>query len=302
MRGLLTLAGIAAALVLAGAGSGATTFTVTIAKSGYAPKASTIAAGDTIHFTNSDTVAHQVVFKSTKGVTCTPNPVVLQPSQTANCTFTTAGKYTYSDPTTKGGAFQGTVTVSATAVATLAVHSTPQTVVFGGHATVSGTLSTGQAGQNVQILAQQCGAGAAKAVGNATTTAGGAFTAAVTPTENTVYSAKLKGANSTTTTVQVRPRVHLTKLRAHRYLVQVSAAEALTGKYVSFQRFHRSAPHWTRVRAVTLTLTAHGNAGTTVSSASFKSTIRAGVRVRAALPKAQAGACYLGGISNTIRS
>ena len=94
-----------------------------------------------------------------------------------------------------GGAFQGTVTVNATAGA-LSVQAAPQAVVFGGRTTVSGKLASGQTGQTVQVLAQQCGANAAKAVGSATTTTGGAFTLSVQPLQNTVYTAKLKNATS----------------------------------------------------------------------------------------------------------
>jgi hypothetical protein len=39
-----------------------------------------------------------------------------------------------------------------------------------------------------------------------------------------------------------------------------------------------------------------------VTSAAFRSGIKHGVRVRVTLGKAQVGACYLAGRSNTIRS
>ena len=64
MRILLMTAGAVMALVLAGA-AGAKTVTVSITKNGYVPSAVTIAAGDTVQFTNADTVAHQVTFKTT---------------------------------------------------------------------------------------------------------------------------------------------------------------------------------------------------------------------------------------------
>jgi len=184
----------------------------------------------------------------------------------------------------------------------LAVQSSPQIVVFGGHATVSGTLSSGQTGQNVQVLGQKCGAGAAKAVGSATTSSGGAFSLSVLPTENTVYSAKLKGATSNTTNVQVRPRLQVAKIARHRYTVRAFAGTSLAGKYVSFQRYKASLGTWVRVRKVTLGPGTGGVTPTVVSAASFRSGVRAGLRVRAAMPQAQAGSCYLGGISNTIRS
>ena len=52
---------LAAAVALAvGAGSAAAkTVTVTITKNGYVPNSVAIGQGDTVQFTNSDTVAHQ---------------------------------------------------------------------------------------------------------------------------------------------------------------------------------------------------------------------------------------------------
>ena len=76
--------------MIAGVAS-AKTVTVSITKNGYVPNTVTIAVGDTVQFTNSDTVAHQVVFKPATGVTCAPNPLVLQPAQTGTCTFAAPG-------------------------------------------------------------------------------------------------------------------------------------------------------------------------------------------------------------------
>ena len=76
MRRALITAVAVTSLVIVGA-AGAKTVVVSITKNGYVPKAVTVAVGDTVQFTNSDTVAHQVLFKTTTGVTCTPNPLVL---------------------------------------------------------------------------------------------------------------------------------------------------------------------------------------------------------------------------------
>ena len=86
MRKLLVLIGAVAAVAVPGA-TAATTVTVSITKNGYVPKAVTIAVGDAVQFTNTDTVAHQVVLKKTGGVTCAPTPLVLQPAQSGTCTF-----------------------------------------------------------------------------------------------------------------------------------------------------------------------------------------------------------------------
>jgi plastocyanin len=302
MRGVFALVAVAAALALAGAGAGATV-TVTITKNGYVPQTTSIVAGDTVQFTNSDTVAHQVVFKSTAGVTCTANPVVVQPAKTVSCTFATAGNYTYSDPNVKGKTFQGTIKVAAGAAAgALTLSAAPRVVVYSGKVALTGTLKSGQTGQSVQVLAQSCGAGPAKALTSTTTTTGGAYTVAVQPLQNTVYTTKVKGSTSNTVAVQVRPRLRLGKLAAHRYSVRIFAATSFAGKQASFQRYKATTRRWVRVRLVTFGAMSTGVAPTVISGVNFRSSLRAGARVRVAIPQASVGACYAGGSSNTIRS
>src|SRR5438094_5284893 len=114
MRNMLILAIALASLALAGA-AGAKTVTVSITKNGYVPSATTIATGDAVQFTNADAVAHQIVFKTTTGLTCTPTPLVIQPAQSGSCTFATAGSYTYNDANVKGNTYRGSVTVTGAA-------------------------------------------------------------------------------------------------------------------------------------------------------------------------------------------
>ncbi|HEY8651732.1 MAG TPA: cupredoxin domain-containing protein, partial [Dermatophilaceae bacterium] len=113
---LLAVAGVATAK----------TVTVTITANGYVPNATTIAVGDTVQFTNSDKVAHQVSFKTTTGLSCTPTPLVLQPAQSGSCTFRSAGTFSYSDPNVKGSKFHGTITVSAAGGGSLTLTVKPQ--------------------------------------------------------------------------------------------------------------------------------------------------------------------------------
>ena len=68
--------------------AGAATQTITVTASGFVPMNLTIKTGDTIDFTNTDTAAHQVLFKATTGFTCTVTPLVVQPSKTQSCTWT----------------------------------------------------------------------------------------------------------------------------------------------------------------------------------------------------------------------
>jgi plastocyanin len=302
MRKLMLVAIALLSLALAGA-AGAKTVAVTITKNGYVPKAVTIATGDTIQFTNSDAVAHQIVFKTTTGVACVPSPLVLQPTQSGTCTFQTAGKFAYSDPNVKGNTFRGTVTVSgAPPVDTLTLAVKPQLLVYGGKVTLAGALSNQRVGENVEVLAEACGETAATKVSTAQTTTGGAFTAVVQPLKNTVYTVKVKNTTSSAVAVKVRPRLRLRKLAPHRYSLRVFAAASFAGKYATFQRYNGVLGRWIKVKRVLLRANATGITPTVISAVSFRSAIKPRLKVRVVLPQLQVGSCYRPGRSNVIRS
>lgn len=298
MRKTLLLFAAVAALAVAGAAFAATT-TVTITKAGYVPSSVTVAQGDSVQFTNSDTTAHQVAFKTTTGVTCSPNPIVLQPGQSGTCTFQTAGSYTYSDPNAKGNTFKGTVTVNA-AASSISLAAAPHSVVYGGHVTLSGADASHRTGENVDVYALQCGMTNPSKVTTVQTTANGAFTASVQPLMNTTYSVRVKNVTSPSAAVTVRPKVRLGKVAPHRYSLRVSAATSFAGKVATFQRYNGT--RWIAVKSVTLVANSTGVAPTVLTTASFRSSLRAGVRVRVVLGQAQVGSCYLSGVSNTILS
>lgn len=302
MRKALITAVAVTSLVIVGA-AGAKTVVVSITKNGYVPKAVTVAVGDTVQFTNSDTVAHQVLFKTTTGVTCTPNPLVLQPAGTGTCTFASPGTFTYSDPNVKGNTFRGTVTVTGQVPAeTLTLSAKPRTVVYGGKVTLTGTLSNQKVGEKVDVLATACGQTAATKVTTVQTTTGGAFTAVVQPLKNTVYSVKVKNTSSQAVTVKVRPRLRLGKVASHRYSLRVFAAQSFAGKYGTFQRYNGTLRRWVKVKRVLLRANSTGIAPTVISSVSFRSTIKPRLKVRVILPQLQVGSCYLPGRSNVILS
>ena len=302
IRKLLITAMAVTSLVIAGA-AGAKTVSISITKNGYVPNAITIVMGDTVRFTNSDTVAHQVLLKTTTGVTCTPNPLVLQPTQTGVCTFASPGSFTYSDPNFKGNTFRGTVTVTGQAPAeTLTLTAKPQTVVYGGKATLTGMLTNQKIGENVDVLATPCGQTAATKITTVQTTTGGAYTALAQPITNTMYTVKVKNTASQAVTVKVRPRVRLGKVAAHRYSLRVLAGQSFAGKFGTFQRYKGSVRQWVNVQRVLLRANSTGVAPTVITSASFRSTIPARSKVRVIVPQRQVGTCYLSGRSNAILS
>jgi plastocyanin len=295
---VLTAAGL---LLFAGAASGAKTVAVAITKNGYVPSSVTIAQGDTVQWTNQDTAAHQIVLKQTNGVTCTANPLVIQPNASASCTFAQAGSFSYSDPNVKGNTYRGSITVTAPPES-ITLSAKPLLVVYGGKPTVSGTLSTQQAGQSIDVYGQACGSNAAAKLGTVATTTGGAFSYVASPLQNTVYTARIRATTSNAVTVRVRPALRLTRPALHRFVLRVSAAQSFAGKYASFQRYNGTLGRWVAVKTLTLKASTAGVAPTVLSTASFRSLIKTRLRVRVVMGAAQVGGCYAPGLSNTIYS
>jgi plastocyanin len=307
MRRLLLVLIAAASLAAAGAAvdrarpASAASQTVTITKTGYKPTSVSVFVGGSVVFANSDTVAHTVVFKQATGFHCDAVvPLVLQPGKSAGCTFSAAGRYTFSDLTNKGKNFRGTVDVGLSATSTFGVR--PGTVVYGGKVTLSGTLADKQSGESLQVLSLQCGATNATTLATISSTTGGAFTYTAQPLRQTAYSVRAKSSDSTAVTAKVAPQLRLGKVGRHRYALHVSAAESFAGKYATFQRYSTAKKRWVKVRLVLLKADTTGVAPTVVTSATFRSGIKAKQRVRVTLGAKQVGSCYIAGRSNTIRS
>jgi plastocyanin len=302
MKTLMFLAGAVAMLVAAPApATTAKTVTVDVSKAGFIPANVSVGAGDSVTWTNKDTANHQVVCK-----TCPFTSPVLAAGQTFTFAFANAGKFAYIDPLNKNK--RGNVTVAA-APATVTVASSPRVVAYGAATTVSGTLSTTQANQKIDILAQRCGDNAAKLVGSVTTATGGAFTYQVKPTLNTSYQARYgTGANVVTSPlvpVSTRAIVTLRRNALHRFTTQVTAAQSFVGKSVLFQRWVARKHRWSTFKTVFLGSRHAAStplAGSTVSAVTFGARLPRGLRVRALLPPSQAGPCYIAAKSATIRS
>ncbi len=299
MRKLILLAGAVALLVAAPAP--AKTVTVDISKAGFVPTPVTVQMGDSVTWTNKDTVNHQVVC-----ATCPFTSPVLAPNATFTFTFTKVGNFATVDPLNKNK--KGTVKVEA-APATLTLAASPKAVNYGSMTTISGTLSTGQTNQKIEILSQPCGENAPKVIGNVTTTTSGAFTYQAQPTLNTSYQVRYKPAATTFSSplipVSVRPVVILKRNAAHRFTAQVVATQSFVGKAVVFQRWVAKTHRWTSVKTVFLGSRHAASApvaGSTVSSVTFGARLRSRLSVRALLPSGQAGPCYVATKSATIRS
>ena len=300
---LLAAAFLAAAVATADRASTAATAsqTVTITHTGYKPTSVSIAVGDAVAFSNVDTVAHTVDFKSTTGMHCgVALPLVLQAGQSASCTFSSTGKFNFSDPANKGKGFHGTVTVGTALVSSITV--SPKAVVYGRKTTLAGTLASQQAGQSLQVLAQPCGASTPSPLATVTTTTGGVFSYVAQPSMQTAYTVKSKNLTSSAATVGVKPRLRLAKVARHRYSLSVFAAQSFAGKSATFERYRPALKRWRAVQRVLLHANSSGVAPTVITSAKFRSSHKARQRVRVVLGQKQVGSCYLAGTSNTVRS
>jgi hypothetical protein len=267
---------------------------VTIASTGFVPKDVTVAAGDSVTWRNTDTKVHQVNFEKAP---C--NLMNIQPGASATCTFRAGGKFNYRDATQPGGSFRGSVTVTGPKTS-VTLSASRRVAPFSAPVTLSGFVSSQQAGETVTAFAQECGKTAFTRLADATTTAAGNWTFVVRPTINTVYRARWRTTDSSTLTVSVRPTMRLTRAGS-RFTVRVTAAQAFTGKLVLLQRYRAAVRRWATLKRFTLRTARTPTAGTIVTSATFRSRVRRGWRLRALLPQPQAGTCYVSVASNTLR-
>jgi len=160
--------------------------------------------------------------------------------------------------------------------------------------TLSGTVSSKQAGENVTILAQPAGQPASST--QVTTTSGGAWSLQVQPQANTTYRAQFEGASSTAAAVAVRPRITLEKVGRDRFLAVVVAARSMAGKTVELTRRTGNAG-WVTIGQQQLQSIARTN---TTVVATFTSGVRLGTKLRVFMRAAETSPDYLDGHSNFV--
>jgi plastocyanin len=282
---------ILALVVLSVPSALAATKTVDITQAGFTPDRITIAYGDTVTWTNKDNSNHQVLADQA----AFPTSPLLTPSQTYSYTFTKSGNFGYRDALNTR--LRGTVIVRPG----LSMKGSAAQVGYGGSLTLSGTVSSGAAGENVNIDAMQCGATTFTRVASARTAAQGAWSSAVKPAMNTTYRSSWKNATSAPFAAKVGPAVSLKRVRAGRFIASVTAATSFVGKYVVLQRYVPTRKAWKTVKRVTLRTVKAGTAPTQISSAGFRARGTRRARLRLLLTQPQAGACYAASRSAAIR-
>jgi len=186
---------------------------------------------------------------------------------------------------------------------TMTLSASAPTVPYGSPVTLSGQVSTKKANQPISIEATECGSTKPTKAGNVKTGANGIFSIAVKPTLATSYRATFKNGMSPVVSITVKPVLVLKRVARGSFTVSVTAGQALTGKYVSFQRYRKLKKRWVQVKRVKLATAAAGpTKPTMITSASFKAKLPRGTRVRVLISKVQAAPCYVTAASKSIRA
>jgi hypothetical protein len=196
-------------------------------------------------------------------------------------------------------------TISACVLVGLAAAAKPRSVtislskpivVYGGSVTLSGAVSSHQAGELVSVMGRQYGTTTFTPVSVATTAAKGAWNSTASPQIQTSYKAQWGTALSKPVTVKVRPRITLAldsrTARRGTFSVQVDGNRPFTGKRVLVQRLTADGP--TAVKRVRLDASSTGTFTLRLP--------RHHARVRVVMSAAQAAPGYVAGYSNVWKS
>ncbi len=247
--------------MLAVAPASGATQAVTITAKGFVPRDLTIQPGDSVTFQNADATVHQVEFKTTTGLTCSASPLVIQPGQSASCTFATAGTFSYTDPNTKGNTFRGSVTVAAPPAAKggVTLAASKAVVVYGTKVKLSGKVTPVKGGVTVELWSRPYPEPAFAKVATVASAADGTYAFALPTQIRTEYRTQFTDGGtqgqSAVVTVKVRPKVTLSvksKSGAKaRLRTGVVSTMSYAGKQVLLQR-RNSQGGWTTVKKVTL--------------------------------------------------
>jgi plastocyanin len=279
MRKLLLLALVPLALAIAAPATAAVP--VSITASGFTPAQATVVAGETVTWTNNDSVDRQVV--SDANAFSSPT---LRPGTSYTFRFTRAGTFAYHDGTR--AAEKGTIVVRGTGARSVTITATRRTVTLGSAIELSGNITGAGGGQQVIVVAKPYRGQETRTP--VVTESDGAWSLNVRPRIRTEYQAEWGNAvSSQAPIVYVRPAVQLRVLnaRAGRFYTRVTAARSYQGKFVTLQRLRGSA--WVKVKRVRL-----GRGGV----ARFMARLPRTASVRVLVPTAPG---YIQGYSRTAR-
>jgi plastocyanin len=282
MRTLLFTLAALTALAVAGPAGAATTKTVNIYGSTFSPKSVTITEGDTIKWVNKDNTTHQVY--ESHGRFVSP---ILKHNQSWSFTFNAAGSYSYKDELHPK--LKAKVTIKGLPPS-LTLAASSGYMVYGDKLTLSGTVSSHKAGEQVTIFYQPYGQPNPIQRTVVLTGDGGTYSFVISPQILTTYQATWKGAYAAPATVQVQPK--LTIGRNGAWLLHAYAGRSMAGRSVQFQRLNSATGQWVTLAKPLLN---------TRSAARIEVALPKGMNhLRLAMSVNAAGAGYLGTYSPVL--
>jgi hypothetical protein len=170
---------------------------------------------------------------------------------------------------------------------------------FFGTVNAFGAVASGKSDETVVIESRECdGYGQWSTAAKVVTGNGGTWIAQVGATSTATFRARWKNAVSDTVIVRVHPHMELQGPHGGVFVIRVAAGRFFDRARGTLER--RSGNRWVRVRAFTLHRTS-GMGQVPWTYARFRATVKRGSFVRAVLPRAETGRCYLPGISNIVR-
>lgn len=191
---------------------------------------------------------------------------------------------------TASSAATATVTVPVVVVKTTLTASKTTTICCQ-RIVLSGTVSPVKAGETITILAKEPDKPAYSAA-TATTDSNGNWSARVTPTIETSYTAQTTTSTSSPLSVSVHPRVGF-GVNGNHFSAKITGATSFAGRIALFQ-MRTSSGGWRRIAYVVINQS---------SVARFFVPLRRGHTywLRIYLPQSQSGTGYLDGVSHTRR-
>jgi hypothetical protein len=166
---------------------------------------------------------------------------------------------------------------------------------------LSGGVSSGRDGERLTLQAKPCLSSSFRNLSVFRTGPGGRWLHEYSPGITTVFRVRWGQTFSNQVTVRQTPILQLEETSAGEFEVGVGSLGTMWRKRVEIQK--REAGRWVRLRSVVLTETyAHPGSSGVWTDADFKLSVPKGTVLRAVMTDAQARPCYLGSVSNTVRT
>jgi hypothetical protein len=153
----------------------------------------------------------------------------------------------------------------------------------------------------VRVEVRECGSNFFQTYVELHPSSGGGWSTPAGSAITATYRAVWRGRMSARVTIRQRANVALERRRSGGgFIVAVSAKRSFWRKHVVVQR--RTRGGWETVRRLVLSDSVESTGTVSASQATFRLAVPRGTTLRALLPAAEAGPCYVESVSKTVRA